>query len=212
MFRRGCGSIGRLPPSALPYDTALWCFTPHDNCNAPDLSLIHSPPYHADGALLRRCLDPSIAFLNLHPTKHTATLIDAGTHALSFTTLRWAADAIVSILQHPEASANRVFPVRAFEASQRDILHLLEKVQGVKYQVSDVKSADVIQQANADLDAGNEERMGNAIVELIKVGFVAEGYGSNLVKDGRVPIGSDLLGLKGLDAEEVVREAIATLG
>jgi uncharacterized protein YbjT (DUF2867 family) len=160
------------------------------------------------GMWLDWSLSPDTAFLRINPTEHTAGFFNDGEHKLSFSTLPWAAKAIVKILEEPEKTANRVFPVRAFEASQADIVRELEKQQDVKYEVSNVDGKDFVREQKEILEAGN----GAAAYALIRAGFMTKGYGSNFVEEAAVPVGSEELErLNKLSLEEVVSEVLGKI-
>ena len=135
---------------------------------------------------------------------HTAQLWDDGKHRTSFTTLPWAAEAIAQILSNPELAKNKIFPVRAFEASPREIVAALEKEQSVKYGISHVdgkKQIEVNQKKWAEGDT-------SAVLPLLRAGFLLPGFGSNLVDEGVVEIGSDKLDLLNITLSQVVQEAV----
>lgn len=163
----------------------------------------------ATGMWLDWSLDPNIAFLGMNPKTKSATLYDQGQHTLSFTTLPWAALAIVKMLElDPQKTANRVFPVRAFETSQKQIVAELEKQQGVTWKNEELDVASHIKEQKEKLAGGDK----NAIYALIAVGFLTKGYGSDLVGEGIVPVGSDELeGLPEITLVSVVKEALGRL-
>ena len=138
---------------------------------------------------------------------HNATYWDDRNHRFSFTTLLWAAEAIAQILQHQELTANKIFPVRAFEASQRDIVTALEQAQDVKYEISHVDSKKRIEESTKKLSEGDN----SAILPLIQAGFFVPRFGSNLVEEGIVEVGSNKLDLPRISLEGVVDEAVKAL-
>ena len=138
---------------------------------------------------------------------HTAQLWGDGKHRTSLSTLPWAAEAIAQILRNPELTKNKIFPVRAFEASPREIVAALEEVQGVKYELNQVdgkKQIEVNQRKWAEGDT-------SGLLPLIQAGFLLPGYGSNLVDEGLVEIGSDQLGLPMISLDTTVRLAVENL-
>jgi hypothetical protein len=157
--------------------------------------------------LTDRCITIAPSFAGLNTTSHTAQVWNDGTYRLSWTTLPWSAQAIAQILRKPELSKNKVFPVRAFEASQRDVVAALEQAQGVKYQISHIDGEKAIEESKRKWSEGDV----NGLYTLVAAGFFTPGFGSNLVDDGIVEVGSDRLDLPKVTLEEVVEEAVKAL-
>jgi hypothetical protein len=100
------------------------------------------------GLWLDWTLNPAIAFANIDLRSRTAKLWQNGTHELSWSTLLWAAEGIAQLLLAPaEATANKIVPLHGLSASQNDIVALLEKLQGAKYEISHFDAAAVIEQS-----------------------------------------------------------------
>ena len=158
------------------------------------------------GLWLEWSLAPAIKFPDIDIVKHTATLWAGGNHQLSWTTLAWSAQAVAEILLHPEETKNKVVPVRALEASQNDIIAVLEKLQGVRYELSAADHEKQIADARADWEK-TQARWPSLV--LVKAGFLLDGYGSNFVDEGIVEVGNGYLGLQDLQLEDVLREVIA---
>ncbi|KIV88049.1 hypothetical protein PV10_08979 [Exophiala mesophila] len=161
------------------------------------------------GLWLDWALNPDIAFANINLRTHTASVWAKGDHKLSWTTLPWAAEGIVQIILAGEVSANKVVPIRAFEASQNEIIQILESVQKVKYRVTNIDPDSVIPESQK---IWREEKKGPAALTLVKAGFFLGGYGSNLVDEGIVPTGNEYLTLSPLSVQDIVREATRLWG
>ena len=159
--------------------------------------------------VLPRALNPSIAFANINMKAHTASLWANGTHKLSWTTLAWAAEGIAQILQSPAQTANKVVPIRAFEASQADIVSALEKAQGTAYAISHVEDPDAaILRAQT---SWKERRDGASALLLVKAGFFLDGYGSNFITEGSAKVGNEFLpDLPKLQFDDVIAEVLET--
>ncbi len=172
-----------------------------------------------DALQQNRALDPSIAFAGINLQTHTAKLWGSGgdggdaatadgSHKLSWTTLPWAAEGIAQILLSSsslEKIANTVVPIRAFEASQSDIVAVLEKIQNTTYEVtSQGDSETIISKAQQSWKQNRD--IGSALA-LVKAGFFLDGYGSDFVSEGITQIGNDFLELPSLDFETVIAEA-----
>lgn len=119
-------------------------------------------------------------------------------------TLPWAAEAVVVALLHQSETTNKVVPVRGFEASQLDLIHVLERLQGVRYQISHQDGAETIRQAREKYEGGDA----NAALVLVRASLFLDGYGSSFIKDGIVPIGNDFLPLKTIEMGEVIRSVL----
>ena len=147
------------------------------------------------------------AFGGIDAKAHTARLWDDGQYRLYFTTLPWSAEAVAQILLNPALTKNKIFPVRAFEASQRDIVAALEDIQGVKYQLTQVDGKKQIEEGQKRWAQGDT----TALLPLVQAGILLPGYGSNLVDDGIVEVGSGQLDLPEITVQQVVRDAVRDL-
>ncbi|KAH8817653.1 hypothetical protein DL96DRAFT_392987 [Flagelloscypha sp. PMI_526] len=81
---------------------------------------------------------------------HKADLLDGGEAKFHTTNLSTIAGAIVAILSVPqsyEKTKNQVISIPNHEVSQRDILTALERLTGEKWQVTDIDSDTLIQNA-----------------------------------------------------------------
>ena len=152
-----------------------------------------------------RSLEPAIAFADINIKTHTAKLWEGGNHTLSWTTLAWAADGITQLLLSPEITANRVVPIRAFEASQNQIIGALEKLQKAKYEISHVDAEDVI--AKSKKSWAENKDIASALT-LVKAGFLLDGYGSDLVREAITQTGNEFLSLPPLTLEDVIKQAV----
>jgi hypothetical protein len=157
----------------------------------------------------KRTLDPNICFADINIKSHTAALWGAGEHTLSWSTLPWAAEGVARILlTEPSETANKVVPIRAFEASQTDVLAALEKVQSKKYEITKHFDAEeVIGKAKA---SWRENKDTPSALWLVKAGLLSHGYGSDLVHEAIVQVGNEYLDLPEMRMEDVVEQAVKT--
>lgn len=134
-----------------------------------------------------------------------------GTYKMTFTTLSTAADAVRRILLNPEATRNRVVPVRNFEASLSDIVALLEDAQGVKYTPTSVENTEELIKFKQKQWVESGEQDVGAALWLVKAGFLLPGYGSNFAESSRWTLGNELVGFpaEGADLRDVIRETVA---
>jgi len=131
---------------------------------------------------------------------------------MTFSTLPTAADAVRRILLNPDATQNRVVPVRNFEASLSNIISLLEEAQGVKYQVTPVEEVtrELIESKQKQWVESGEQDIGAALW-LVKAGFLLPGYGSNFAESASWTLGNELVGFPAESAklQDVIRDTVA---
>lgn len=163
-----------------------------------------------DTEKFHRALDPSTPFISINIRDHTATIWSADHYKLTFTTLPTAADAVRRILLSPAATKNRVVPVHNFEASQLEVVSLLEKVQGVRYEVKYLEDTGSFIEALQKRWVDSGERDIGAALDLVKAGFLLPGYGSNLAENTVWTSGNRLVGFPAEDAklEDVVKDVV----
>jgi hypothetical protein len=130
---------------------------------------------------------------------------------MTFTTLPTAADAVRRILLNPEATQNRVVPVRNFEVSLSDIVALLEEAQGVKYTFTPVENTDGLIAAKQKAWVESGEQDVGAALWLVKAGFLLPGYGSNFAESSKWTLGNEIVGFDAESAKvgDVVKEVVA---
>lgn len=104
-------------------------------------------------------------------------------------------------------------PVRNFEASQLEIVSLLENVQGVRYEVKHLDDAKsyILASQKRWVDSGEKDI--GAALDLVKAGFLLPGYGSNLSENTVWTSGNELVGFpaEGVKYEDVVKDAVERL-
>ena len=130
---------------------------------------------------------------------------------MTFTTLPTAADAVRRILLNPDATQNRVVPVRNFEASLSEIVALLEEAQGVKYKLTPIENtAELIESKQKQWGESGEKDVGAALW-LVKAGFLLPGYGSSFAESSRWTLGNELVGFsaEGAELRDVIRDVVA---
>lgn len=129
---------------------------------------------------------------------------------MSFTTLPTAADAVRRILLNPEATQNRVVPVRNFEASLGDIIALLEEAQGMKYKLTRIENTDELIGSKQKQWIESGEHNVGAALWLVNAGFLLPGYGSNFAESSRWTLGNELVGFpaEGAELRDVIRDVV----
>ena len=160
---------------------------------------------------MTRALDPSIAFIGIDIRAHTAEMWAQGTYKATFTTLPTAADAVRRILLNPDATQNRVVPVRNFEASLGEIVALLEEAQGVKYTLTPVENTEELIKSKQKQWVESGEQDVGAALWLVKAGFLLPEYGSNFAESSRWTLGNELVDFpaEGATLRDVIRDTVA---
>lgn len=153
----------------------------------------------------QRTLEPNISFADINIQTRKARLWQNGTHKLSWSTLPWAAEGIAQILLAGEHTANKVVSIHGFEASQNEIINVLERLQNTKYDISSFNAQELIETSQSSW-AKNKDIP--SAIKLVQAGFLLDGYGSNLVTEGLTPIANAYLTLPPLTLEEVVEDAV----
>lgn len=96
-------------------------------------------------------------------------------------------------------------PIRGFEASQSEIVSVLERLQNARYEVTHFDDDIVIAKAQR---SWQENKDAESALLLVKAGFFLDGYGSNFIKEAITQNGNDFLQLPELGFEGVVAEAV----
>lgn len=85
----------------------------------------------------------------------TATLTDDGVSAWASTTMGKIAGAIKASLDHADETKNQYVFVSSFHHTQREILDIIEKVDGKKWNVVHVKSEDLLANGKRRVQSGD---------------------------------------------------------
>ena len=158
-----------------------------------------------------RALDPSfVSFMQINIHAHTAMLFNNGTHKTSFSTLPTAADCVRRVLLNSHDTANQVITFRDFNASAHDVLEELQRLQGVKYEISQF---DALASREGYWEKWRESGGTNyeAATGLTRTGFLCDGFGSDFEGEvyGRTELANERLGYKSeVTLEEVVRSVL----
>ncbi|KFA54226.1 hypothetical protein S40293_08160 [Stachybotrys chartarum IBT 40293] len=131
----------------------------------------------------------------------TATLIDGGTAVFTASTLPTIAKATLAILEHADGTENQYVYTSSFHICQKDILEVVEKIEGKKWIVKHITSEELIAQGNKRLAEGDD--MG--ATDLVGGGAL----GKEALGDSR-PWGlwDEKLGLPKVDLEQAVRDVL----
>ncbi|KAH7252815.1 isoflavone reductase family protein [Fusarium tricinctum] len=131
----------------------------------------------------------------------TATLIDGGTATFTASTLPTIARATLAMVEHADETKNQYVYISSFHISQKDILDMVEKVNGQKWTVKHITSEELIAQGKKRLAEGDS--MG--ATDLVGGGAL----GKQALGDSR-PWGlwDEKLGLQKEDLEQSVKDVL----
>ncbi|KAJ5981753.1 hypothetical protein N7522_013381 [Penicillium canescens] len=142
-----------------------------------------------------------VGFFGFDVASKTVTLIDGGTSVFTTTTLSTIGKALVAILEHAGETKNQYIFVSSFNVSKKDILNVVEKVDGQKWTVRHVTSEDVIYNGKRRLAAGDFA----GIMNLTRGGA----FGKRVLGDeSSHGFWNDKLGLPKEDMEQTIRDLL----
>ncbi|KAK5694963.1 hypothetical protein LTR17_024735 [Elasticomyces elasticus] len=128
-----------------------------------------------------------------------AVIYDSGLSCWSATTITTIGRAVVGILKNPEKTANRHVVVQSFSTTQMHVVSELERYTGKKWDLQQVRSEDVIKQAQEQISKGDY----SAVVKLIQATiYGSEDRGSDFAT--HLGLDNDMLGLPKESVGEVV--------
>jgi len=133
-----------------------------------------------------------------------AILYDAGAEAFTGTTLEGIGQAVLGVLQQPEATANRFVRVLSIDTSQNELLAAFEAVTGAAWAVERSTVAALLEDARARLRDGR----GGWVLPLAVSILFEPGEARGRVAPSRAESESDLLGVRAESAEEIVRKVL----
>ncbi len=134
-----------------------------------------------------------------------AVIYDSGASCWSATTLSTTGRAVVGILKNPEKTANRHVVIQSFSTTQMDVVSELERYTGKKWDLQQVRSEDVIKQAQEQISKGDY----SAVVKLIQATiYGSEDRGSDFAT--HLNLDNDMLGLPKESLGEVVSSVLTS--
>ncbi|KAG4434407.1 hypothetical protein IFR05_010103 [Cadophora sp. M221] len=133
----------------------------------------------------------------------TVTLVDGGKTRFSTSTSAQISQALISVLEHADETANKMVFVESFTITQLETLAAVEKVTGQKWTVVESTVEDVRAVAFQKISEGNLMEGGGLLIQALVLGK-GDLEDHSHVEGG---IWNDRLGLKGENLEKVV-EAI----
>ncbi|KAJ4007569.1 hypothetical protein NW752_010234 [Fusarium irregulare] len=131
-------------------------------------------------------------------------LADSGNEPYSTSSLPYIGKAVAAILQKPEETANKYLNIAGVTTTQNEVLKIVEKLTGDKFEVTHVSSAESEKIGDEKLAKGDYSAFGNYLEQFL----FADGSGNGLKGDENA-IG--LLGLEEENLEEVVKGVLAEM-
>lgn len=145
-------------------------------------------------------LDWAIDFgfgLNLKEKK--MELVDGGDKPYTTTPIPFVAKGIVSVLKHPEETANKEIRLHGTELTQNKLFEIAQRTAGKDgWEVTSVKSADLEKESYEILQKDPSNAMA-WVPGFLKRAIYADGYGGLFSQKND----NEMLGLKALDENEV---------
>ncbi|KAL1612440.1 hypothetical protein SLS60_000667 [Paraconiothyrium brasiliense] len=136
--------------------------------------------------------------LGFHVAKRKAYIQDGGDIKFSASNLPFIAKAVVRVLERPDETANKLLYIQSFRVTQNEVLAVLEKVSGQKFEIINQKSEDRLKELRPKMLEGDF----HATEETVGIwGVVASDW------EGKVANG--VLGLEEENLERTVREVLA---
>lgn len=135
----------------------------------------------------------------------TATIYDSGNEPSSNSNLDFIGKAVVSVLQHPQETANKYLTVASFTPSQNEILQIIEEETGTKWNIKHVNTADLEKIGNEKLANGDF----SAFRDFLRAHLYGDGRGNAPKGDNNA---NGLLGLPTGDLRGTIRNWLSEAG
>ncbi|KAL2859204.1 hypothetical protein BJX68DRAFT_261649 [Aspergillus pseudodeflectus] len=139
-------------------------------------------------------------FLGYDIAARTATIWDSGDSKFTMTNQKQLGDALISVLERPQATANQYLYVSSVETSQREVLAAFERATSSSWTVVNTTTEAEVADGTKKLGQGDF----SGALTLVRATAYSNlpGLGANYAKDRK--LANDLLGLQ----EESVQETI----
>jgi len=125
---------------------------------------------------------------------------DGGDIKFSVSNLDFIAKAVVRVLERPEATKNRMLYIHSFHVTQNEVLAMLEKVTGEKFEIIQQSSEEELKALRPKMLDGDHEAMEMTVGIW---GLVASDWA------GKEDFANEVLGLEEEDLETTVRRVLA---
>ena len=141
-------------------------------------------------------------FLGYDLKSHRARIYDSGDVPWTATTLSTIGRTVAGVFHHTQETANRFVYVYSIRTTQNELLSVLEKLTGARWERESVSMDKAIENGRKALEGGDM----TGVIPLIHSYFFRKGMGADYTKD--VEADNDLLGLPSSSLEEIVQEAL----
>ncbi|KAF4452596.1 hypothetical protein F53441_4616 [Fusarium austroafricanum] len=131
-------------------------------------------------------------------------LVDSGNEPYSTSSLAFVGDAVSSILKKPEEMANKYLNIAGVTTTQNEVLKIVERVTGDKFEVTHVTGAELERLGDDKIAKGDFSAFGNYLEQFL----FADGAGHSLKGDENA---IRLLGLETENLEEVIKGVVADI-
>lgn len=95
-------------------------------------------------------------FLGWDIENQKATIYDSGAEPFEASTVDRVAEAVVATLQHTEKTKNTYIYVNSFTVTQNQVLSILEKLSGKKYEITAASARELAVLGKRHVDEGEE--------------------------------------------------------
>ncbi|KAF2004888.1 isoflavone reductase family protein [Amniculicola lignicola CBS 123094] len=131
-----------------------------------------------------------------------AYILDGGNVMSSGSSLAFIADALVKILEKPDETKNKIVYVHGVYKTQNEILDLLEKATGEKFERIEQSSKEIMERVGPSMREGDQESYLEAVATwgVVSADWKEKGGFAN-----------EMLGLEEEDAEAVVKRVVKEL-
>jgi hypothetical protein len=135
------------------------------------------------------------------------SIFDSGNRPFVVSTLGQVTRAIISVLRHEEETRNAYVYVKSFEVTQNQLLGLIERLSGAKFEVKHFTTEEIAQRGVDHLKEGDYEHGYPEVVTAVAYGpWGFLGFGEQAEK------WINVLGLPKEDLEETVRDILRKKG
>ncbi|KAL4925277.1 aromatic alcohol reductase [Aspergillus undulatus] len=144
-------------------------------------------------------------FFQFDIASRSATIWDNGDKRFTLTNEKQLEDAVVSVLRHPEATANKYLYISSVETSQNEILAALESTTSSSWALQHTTTDAQVAEGSKKLQSGDFDGA-LQLVRAIPYG-ITPGLKSNFAKD-RV-LANGLLGLREESVQETIQRVVS---
>lgn len=163
----------------------------HEKCAASGGVTTYTEVHN--GGFLDWCFETG--FLGILPRERVVTLYDDGSNEIAYTMVEWVGKTVVSVLMHPEETANRGVWVANTYVSQKQLFTLAKEALGAEgWTIKHKNTDEMLVNSMAKLETGDIDL--ESLLDFIRVADVK--YETRWEKDD-----NELLGIPRLSNEDI---------